>query len=394
MIQLDKVGYDTYETGSARKKEVQLPNNLICFSHLRWDFVFQRPQHLLTRFLKHFTIHFIEEPVFDAELPYYSFSERSENLTLVVPHLVPGMNEEQISAAQEALLAKFLQQEDLMDYAFWYYTPMALAFSHGFRPALTIYDCMDELSAFKFAPSQLQILEKELLKRANIVFTGGQSLYHAKRDMHHTIYPFPSSIDKGHFGKSRGQITPPQDQAGIPQPRLGFYGVIDERFDLDLIEEVARQRPAWQFVLIGPVVKIDPSSLPKLPNIHFLGTKCYEELPGYLAGWDIALIPFLLNESTRFISPTKTPEYLSAGIPVISTPIQDVVYPYGEEGIVQIISTPQELICASEKILNQQFDRQEWLTQVDAFLADKSWDSTVENMVERIRDCFFTKSIY
>ncbi|HEV7347073.1 glycosyltransferase [Telluribacter sp.] len=394
MIQHEKAGYGISETVSTKKKKVQLPNNLICFSHLRWDFVFQRPQHLLTRFSRHFNIHFIEEPVFDAEVPYYSFCQRSTNLTIVVPHLVPGMNDDEIVKEQATLLDKFLMGEDLTDFAFWYYTPMALTFSHHYVPALTIYDCMDELAAFKFAPTQLQLLEKELLKRANIVFTGGQSLYNAKRDKHHTIYPFPSSIDKAHFGKARGNITPPADQVNIPQPRLGFYGVIDERFDLELIEEVARQRPEWQIVLIGPVVKIDPASLPRFDNIHYLGGKCYEELPNYLASWDIALVPFQLNESTRFISPTKTPEYLSAGIPVISTPIQDVVFPYGEEGLVKIVKNPQEFITAAETILNKYFDKEEWLERVDDFLADNSWDSTVENMVDRIRDCFFRKEIY
>lgn len=394
MIQHDKTGYGISETVSKKKKEVQLPKNLICFSHLRWDFVFQRPQHLLTRFCQHFTIHFFEEPVFDADAPYLSFVEKTGNLTIAVPHMVPGMSEDELIKAQAALLDEFMAEKDLTDYAFWYYTPMALMFSHHYVPAMTIYDCMDELSAFKFAPTQIQILEKELLKRADIVFTGGHSLYKAKKDKHHTIYPFPSSIDKAHFAKARGTITPPRDQVNIPGPRLGFYGVIDERFDIDLIEQVARQRPEWQLVMIGPVVKIDPATLPRLDNVHYLGGKCYEELPNYLAGWDIALVPFQLNESTRFISPTKTPEYLSAGIPVISTPIQDVVNPYGEEGLVHIVSSAEEFIAAAEEILfSSTIDKETWLKKVDCFLSENSWDTTVDSMISRIRECFGKKEM-
>ncbi len=389
MIQHDKTGYGISETVSKKKKEVQLPKNLICFSHLRWDFVFQRPQHLLTRFCQHFTIQFFEEPVFDTEVPYLSHVQKTPNLTVTVPHLVPGMSEDDVIKAQAALLDEFLAEKDLTDYAFWYYTPMALMFSHHYVPSMTIYDCMDELAAFKFAPTQLQILEKELLKRADIVFTGGHSLYKAKKDKHHNIYPFPSSIDKAHFGKARGEITPPQDQVNIPHPRLGFYGVIDERFDIDLIEQVARQRPDWHLVMIGPVVKIDPAMLPRLDNIHYLGGKSYDELPGYLAGWDIALVPFQLNESTRFISPTKTPEYLSAGKPVISTPIQDVVNPYGEEGLVHIVSNAEEFIAAAEEVLfSSTIDKENWLKRVDCFLSENSWDATVDSMISRIKDCF------
>ena len=250
---------------------------------------------------------------------------------------------------------------------------------------------MDELSNFKFAPPELSAHEADLFNRADIVFTGGHSLYEAKKNKHKNIFPFPSSIDKGHFEQARKIESEPEDQQNIPHPRLGFYGVIDERFDIDLISEMADKKPDWHFVLLGPVVKIDPATLPNLPNIHFLGGKSYNQLPAYLSGWDVALIPFLLNESTRYISPTKTPEYLSAGVPVISTAIHDVVSPYGEEGLVKIASTHNEFIEAAEELLNM--DVATFLPVADAFLSKQSWTLTFENMKERISQTLHSTTI-
>jgi glycosyltransferase involved in cell wall biosynthesis len=357
-----------------------IPSNLLCFSHLRWDFVFQRPQHLLTRFARIFNVYFMEEPVFEniAE-PFLSKSTREENLWVLTPHLPERLSQQAIIDSQKELLKQFLKKENLDDYAFWYYTPMALEYSAKLKPAMVIYDCMDELSAFKFAPPSIKKLEKELFSIADVVFTGGYSLYEAKQNDHANIFPFPSSIDKQHFEKARIYKKDPKDQNDITRPRIGFFGVIDERFDIELIREMARKRPDWQLILIGPVVKIDPAILPQNDNIHYLGSKTYLELPEYLSGWDVALIPFLLNESTRFISPTKTPEYLAAGIPVVSSPIKDVVRPYGEKELVRIAQTPDEFIAAIEEQLKQ--PREEWIKNVDEFLMQNSWDLTCAKML-------------
>jgi UDP-galactopyranose mutase len=262
---------------------------------------------------------------------------------------------------------------------------MVLSFTDHFKPLASVYDCMDELSAFKGAHPKLPALEKELFRKVDLVFTGGQSLYEAKRDQHHSVHAFPSSIDKAHFGKARTHASDPEDQALIPHPRLGFFGVIDERFDIELLDQVAAARPDWHFVIIGPVVKIDQETLPKHANIHYLGTKKYDELPHYLAGWDIALLLFARNESTRFISPTKTPEYLAAGKPVISTSIRDVVRPYGEMKLVEITDTPEGFIQAAEKILASSA-HSEWLTKVDTFLKEISWDKTWAQMSKLIAE--------
>ena len=221
----------------------------------------------------------------------------------------------------------------------WYYTPMMLPFSRHIDADVTVFDAMDELSKFKFAPVKLLELEQELIDRADVVFTGGSSLYEAKKDRHANVHCFPSSVDRAHFCKARAHQFDPADQEDLPKPRLGFYGVIDERFDIELLAKVAEMRPDWSFVMVGPVVKIATEDLPKRPNIHYLGGKTYAQLPAYLSGWDVALMPFAMNESTQFISPTKTPEYLAGGKPVVSTPIRDVVRHYGQLEGVKIAST-------------------------------------------------------
>ncbi|MGV3508848.1 MAG: glycosyltransferase family 1 protein [Sphingobacteriaceae bacterium] len=364
----------------------RVPENLLVFSHLRWDFVFQRPQHLLTRFSREFNVYFLEEPIYDiteSEDSYLSISKRSDKLWVLVPHLPNGINKKQSLKLQKDILKTFLTNKSLSDFIFWYYTPMALEFSGDYNPDIIIYDCMDELSAFKFAPPELMHLEKELLTRADVVFTGGQSLYEAKKHQHQNIHPFPSSIDKAHFGKARKKLEQPTDQKDIAGTKFGFYGVIDERFDYELIGNAATLKPDWQFILIGPTVKIDPALLPTNKNIHYLGGKSYDELPAYLSGWDVAMIPFLLNESTRFISPTKTPEYLAAGIPVISTPIKDVVNPYGKKNLVSIVSNAQQFVEAAENALSA--PKTDWLAEVDTFLAKRSWDQTASDMMDLIR---------
>ena len=362
------------------------------FSHLRWDFVYQRPQHLLSRCAKERRVFFIEEPVYGNCSMRLEVREADPGVHVVVPHLPDGLRSEiAINAVMKEMTRQFFTDHGINEYVFWYYTPMALKFTEQFTPVASVYDCMDELSAFKGAHSKLPALEKQLFSQVDLVFTGGQSLYEVKRNQHPNVYAFPSSIDASHFGKARTTVADPEDQANILHPRLGFFGVIDERFDIELLDEVAAKRPDWNFIIIGPIVKIDPETLPKHSNIHYLGGKKYSELPEYLAGWDVALLLFARNESTRFISPTKTPEYLAAGKPVISTSIKDVVRPYGEMKLVEIADTADEFIAAAEKILSGS-NRSEWLQKVDAFLENISWDKTwsqmsglIDEVIERKR---------
>ncbi|WP_374028965.1 glycosyltransferase family 1 protein [Bdellovibrio bacteriovorus] len=352
------------------------PSDLLVFCHLRWDFVFQRPQHLMSRFVSHRRVYFIEEPHLDKVThPKIELRQTQEGVTVVAARVPETFTHEQQMQTQKNLLDRLLEDEMIENYSAWYYTPMALHFSSHLNAEITIYDCMDELSKFKGAPQALIHQESELLQKADLVFTGGHSLYEAKKDRHNNIHPFPSAIDAAHFAQARTQQPDPDDQKDIPFPRLGFVGVIDERMDIDLLAKMAERRPQWQFIMIGPVVKIDPATLPQRPNIHYLGMKKYAELPAYLANWNCALMPFAKNEATRFISPTKTPEYLAAGLPVISTSIRDVVHPYGVQKLVAIADDADTFIAAAENIF-QTFDKSTHWPRHDEFLQHISWDET------------------
>jgi UDP-galactopyranose mutase len=263
---------------------------------------------------------------------------------------------------------------------------MMLPFSRHIGAVCTVYDCMDELANFRFAPPQLLSLEQELINASDVVFTGGYSLYEAKKDRHPNVHPFPSSVDRAHFAQARAMDAAPDDQAMLPKPRFGFYGVIDERMDLEMIGALADAHPEWAIVMVGPVVKIDPADLPHRPNIHYLGGKKYEELPVYLGGWDVALMPFAINESTRFISPTKTPEYLAGGRPVVSTPIKDVIRHYSDLDAVMIADGAQQFVEACERALALVRGSDEWLDDVDAKLANISWDTTYARMAGLVRE--------
>ncbi|MEJ7587971.1 MAG: UDP-galactopyranose mutase [Ferruginibacter sp.] len=337
----------------------------------------------MSKFSKTYRTFYFEEPEYTNEPDGYTINLNKDHVWIVVPHLQVNQTNSDTTERTREILDSLMEDLNINDSINWYYTPMALAFSSHLKPKLTVYDCMDELSAFKYAPPQLKAMEKQLMERADIVFTGGHSIYEAKKDQHENIHPFPSSIDKAHFGLARHILTEQEDQKNIPHPRFGFFGVIDERFDIELVRGAAEQKPDWQFILIGPVVKIDPQTLPKFPNIHYLGGKDYKDLPQYLAGWDVAIMPFAINESTRYISPTKTPEYLAGGKPVIATGINDVIKPYGVENLVHIVKDSAEFIAAGELELNNN-DKKEWQTKVDSFIKNDSWDNTWLQMMQLI----------
>lgn len=357
----------------------QISEAILCLSHLRWNFVYQRPQHLLVRCARVHRVVFFEEPIFDASEPELEL--RAEGpVTVAVPHLPAGTPMDLAEHAQRKMIDRVLYELDNPRPVLWYLTPMAIAFTHHVKARAVVYDCMDELSLFHGAPPMLTDREALLFKHADVVFTGGHSLYAYKRarSQHRNIHPFPSSVDVAHFARARAPLADPADQAAIPYPRVGFFGVIDERLDLTLLAELADQRPDLQLVMIGPVIKIAPDSLPQRPNLHWLGSKAYAELPTYLANWDVAMLPFARNDATRFISPTKTPEYLAAGKPVVSTSITDVVRPYGREGLAWIADTAGDFAAAIDDALRS--DRTARVAHADAFLEGRSWDRTWNEM--------------
>jgi UDP-galactopyranose mutase len=337
----------------------------------------------MSRFAREMTVVFWEEPR-DIEPRETAFlkvrqAEDFPNVRVVTPHLPKGLDE----ATRDEALRRLLDAHVAV-YArpliSWYYTPMMLSFSRHLDASVVVYDCMDELSKFRFAPEKLLDLEQELIDRADLVFTGGSSLYEAKKSRHNSVHCFPSSVDRAHFTKARRELEQPSDQAELKHPRLGFYGVIDERFDIDLLREAADMRPDWSFVMVGPVVKIGEDELPRAANIHYLGGKTYEQLPAYLSGWDVALMPFAMNESTQFISPTKTPEYLAGGKPVVSTPVRDVVRSYGHLQGVHIAHDAEGFVRCCEKALEQSREGGDWLAQADLLLSATSWDTTQARM--------------
>lgn len=358
--------------------------DLIVFSHLRWDFVYQRPQHLISRFARQGGVFFFEEPIFGGQSCFLQTEARESHLTVCRPLLSDGLSDEEIWATQRRLLDEMITEHGVQSFATWYYTPMAMNFSRHLVPAATVYDCMDELSAFRGAPPGLRSAEAELFRRADLVFTGGESLYHSKKHQHPNVHAFPSSIDALHFEQARKPQPDPADQANIPHPRLGFAGVIDERLDVQLLAAVAGLRPDWHFVMVGPLVKIRSEDLPRAANIHYLGAKDYKQLPAYMAGWDLGILPFARNEATRFISPTKTPEYLAAGLPVVSTNIRDVTRPYGQQRLAKIADKPEAFVAACARMIPKKHDP-ERLRRSDAFLATNSWDITWERMNQLLR---------
>jgi len=360
------------------------PTHLLCFSHLRWNFVYQRPQHLLSRAARDLSVFYIEEPIFspDDDPGVSLHRDESRGVFVMTPILREGLTADEANAELRRIVNDLLAQIAPSQWIGWYYTPMALQFTRHLTPDLRIYDNMEDLSAFAGAPQASLDLERELMSKCDLMFVGGQSLYEAKRDRHHDIHVFPSSVDAAHFRIAREWALDPFDQSQIPHPRIGFFGVIDERMNMDIVAGIAALRPQWQLVMIGPTAKIDPQSLPRAQNIHWLGRKQYQELPHYLCGWDVGIMPFAMNEATRFISPTKTPEFLAAGVPVVSTPITDVVNPYGVAGHVEIASNAQQFVAKIEALLSR--PKAQWLSVVDAHLAEMSWDDTWARMMRHM----------
>jgi glycosyltransferase involved in cell wall biosynthesis len=355
--------------------------DLVCFSNLRWNFVYQRPQHLMSRFANYFRIIFIEPVAIGHFNSPFEINYPADNVITVTPHLPEGLSDEARVMLERERFAHVFSDLNIQHYFFWYYTPLVLPFTDGFRPLLKVYDCVSEYAVRKSSPPETQNLETSLLQQADLVFTAGQSLYERKKNQNQNTYCFPGSVDIDHFYNARYYTIDTEDQAQIPHPRIGFAGVIDERIDLMLLNAIALRKPEWHFIMLGPVVGINQKDLPKLPNIHFIGRKNYQDLPGYISGWDLTMLPFAHNDSTRYINPIQTPEFLAAGKPVIATPVIDVIRTYGHRGLVNIAGTSDEFARVGEMLLSRR-DRTEWLENVTDFLSLNSWDKTWQRMME------------
>jgi UDP-galactopyranose mutase len=371
---------DVSPSSNNYREEVSM-QSMIVFSHLRWDFVFQRPQHLMTRLARQYRVFYFEEPVLTDCGPHLELRQVAPNLTVCRPHTTvgaPGFNDAQLAQLQ-ILLESLIASHDVGRPVVWMYTPMALPLLQRIDASVVVYDCMDELSAFLNAPAQLVQREDELLKAADLVFTGGPSLYRAKQARHTNVHCFASSVEQEHFARALDPQSDHPEQRDLPRPRLGFFGVIDERFDPVSISLLADAHPDWHIVLVGPIVKIDPASLPQRSNIHYMGQRAYAELPAFVAGWDVCLLPFAINEATRYISPTKVLEYMAAEKPIVSSPVVDVVQPYGH--IVHIGRHSQAFVTACEHALHESsINRHKRTAMMRNVVRATSWDATAEKM--------------
>lgn len=366
---------------------------IVVFSHLRWDFVWQRPQQLLSRLAKTRRVFFIEEPLWDpdgGEAPDGARMDVREDDGIVVARPVcrdPGPGgDKRLDEAYARLVAEFVESQKIADFTAWFYSPMFMPALERIQPSLVVYDAMDELSLFKGAPPQLLPREGQLLERADVVFTGGVSLGKEKSKRHSNVHALPSGVDAAHYGQALApSLSVPEDLAAISEPRIGFFGVIDERLNLDLLGRVAELRPAYSFVMLGPVVKIDQSELPQAQNLHYLGQKQYRDLPAYVKGFAVCMMPFALNDATRFISPTKTLEYMAAHKPIVSTPVADVVGSYANA--VAVCATPEEWVAAIDQALAESPTAREQRVERERQILDRnSWDSIAARMDERMQE--------
>ncbi|MBZ0321188.1 MAG: glycosyltransferase [Anaerolineae bacterium] len=383
--------------------------DIVCVSHLRWDFVRQRPQHLLARLAKDYRITFVEEPLISTQVryPYLEILKRDgfSNPITVVRLIYPATQEAWIGHGDARtqtlygrLLKPFLIGRGIVEPVLWFYTPMGYDFKQVIRPSLVVYDVMDQLSAFKDAPTPLKAFDEALLSETDLVFTGGISLYRDKLPHNPNTHLFPSGIEIRHFAQAAEPDTLecPKEIAHLKSPILGYFGVVDERMDLVLLEKMAIAHPEWNILIIGPVVKISHDDLPKAPNLHYLGMKAYAELPVYLARFDVALIPFARNEATRFISPTKTLEYMAARKPIISTAINDVIELYGKA--VQVGWTHDEFIGCCQTALGESQNPlastigAERRVIEDTYLHQNTWDDTAGRMSALIQKALRTKT--
>jgi protoporphyrinogen oxidase/glycosyltransferase involved in cell wall biosynthesis len=351
--------------------------SLIVFSHQRWDLLFQRPQHVLTRLARRWRVLFVEEPTFDAGNPRATLRSPQNGITVMTPHTpltAPGFHDDQIPLLSK-LVGQAIARERIDDYGAWLCTPMALPLLQKLDPRVIVYDCADDLAALHMAPRQLSQRESALLRVANVVFCGGPGLYDARNERHRNVHVFPSSVDSAHFARATDSTITHAEIRSLARPRLGYCGVVDEHIDVDLLARVAHARPEWELCVVGPVTRLDAAALPHAPNLHYFGARTYDELPAFIAGWDVALLPFARDEPTRSVSATNALEYMAAQRPIVSTPITDVERLYGD--VVRFGDSPEAFIaCVEDALVEPDALRAARLTRMARIVAATSWDDT------------------
>jgi len=363
---------------------------LIVFSHIRWNCIYQRPQNLMSRLAYHYRVLFIEEPIYEqtvSRYPTLEYSCQGPNIEVLTPRTgVPtaGFNQQQASILAP-LLEEYLLANCIEDYAIWFYTPMAYSFIDYLQPKAVIYDCTEIDSERDEDSMEWREMEEALVDHADTIFTSGPSLYDSKRDIHPNVHCLPNAVDMVHFSPERllqtshSSTDVAQLQEKIGFPRLGFFGVIDERIDFDLLAKVAEARPDWNIVMLGPIKNVNESELPKYPNIHWLGMHSYERLPYFLATWDVCFLPYIVNDLTGFINPCQTLEYMAAEKPVVSTAIPDIAAMY--EDVAHFVHTPKQFIEQCETLLSHTaVERSALVSGMLTAVWRMSWDNAVESV--------------
>jgi glycosyltransferase involved in cell wall biosynthesis len=379
--------------GDSRVSTAPNDRPIIVHSHLRWDFVWQRPQQILSRLAAHTPVLFIEEPIFvdDLAAPRLDITVPFANVFRAIPCLTGDLRDDPDNAISlvRSLAQKAIASEPRLAGRFanpvqWFYSPAtAPAMLGAFNEIAVVYDCMDELAQFRFADPDLTRRERLLLANADVVFTGGRKLYDAKRRYHNNVHFFGCGVDAKHFGKAGCDSTEiPADLASLPSPVFGYFGVIDERIDYELLALLAQRNPEASVVMVGPVVKVDPASLPAAANIHWLGMRDYSVLPSYVKGFDVCLMPFALNEATEFINPTKTLEYMAAGKPIVSTPLADVKRNFTP--VVRVAHTREEFVTLAPGLARN--PDLVLLKEGMRKASEASWESVVSQMSGLIHD--------
>jgi UDP-galactopyranose mutase len=340
---------------------------IVAGSHLRFDGPRRRPRHVLTRLAKRVPVLYVEEPFFGAEEHDRLIEE--EGLTVLRP-VRRSLEATRLDGRTLAVVRDWVGERRPL---VWLYAPMMFALADTFPEAPLAYDCMEELSALAYVPLELKSREKNLLERADPVFAGGRSLYDSRRELGSKVKLYPSGVEFEHFAPA-ATMPPHPLVVHLARPVYGCFGMIDDRVDFDLIRSLAER--AASVVLAGPVMKIDPAMLPRRANVHFTGQVAYADLPSYLAGFDVALLPYALNPSTASLSPAKTPEYLAGGKPVVATPIPDVVADWGD--LVTIAETPEAFADACTAAARHP-DSARGATGVERARA-AGWDAIVASM--------------
>ncbi|MDQ3623162.1 MAG: glycosyltransferase [Verrucomicrobiota bacterium] len=379
--------------GSSRGATKQEQYPIVVHSHLRWDWVWQRPQQFLSRLSRRHPVLFVEEPL---PLPGASAPRAVPreihglpNLTVVRTEFPPELLAERdvVDTEQQRLVKAMLGGPFGKTFAApvqWFYDPMAVtAFVGQMEERANVYDCMDQLSQFRGAPRELIRRERELLTVADVVFAGGPRIHKAKRLFNRNCHCYGCGVDVGHFGQARlPETQAPADLASLPQPALGYFGVVDERLDYELIAALADAHPEWSIVIIGPTAKVDPAGFPRRANLHWLGGRDYNQLPSYVKGLDVCLMPFALNEATEFINPTKALEYMATGRPIVSTAIADVVLQFSH--VVEIANGPAGFIAACERAIA--LPDPERIAAGLELAARNSWEVIVSRLEQHIAD--------